>query len=61
MWSFELCPKSLIPGLNSLEPTRKMDRTAQENEKRPGLQNLEAGPAMALMKSAICFGLGSLF
>lgn len=51
----------LFLGLNSLEPARKMGSTAQENEKKPGLQNLEAGPAMALMKSALCFGLGSLF
>lgn len=43
----------LFLGLNSLEATRKMGRTAQENEKKPELQNLEAGPAMALMKSSL--------
>lgn len=30
--------------INSLEAARKMGRTAEEIESKPGLQNLEAGP-----------------
>lgn len=39
----------LFLGLRSLEATRKRGRTAQENGKKPEPQNLEAGPAMALL------------